>query len=630
MRSLRRRARSAAALLAAAVVLASVGTAGAAAGAGHVAGQAAPPGQYGHLPAGSGTPLAGGTVTVAETAAADWILPLTPAAYDSVYTAYQFQDYQWRPLWWAPQGVTPTVDPSQSLAKAPAFGAGDRTVTIDLNPGWRWSDGQPVTSADVAFDLWLTKAAVKLNPANDGAYVPGLFPDFVTSIATPSPGTVVLTFDKTYNPNFLWLNELLQLTPLPAHAWSKTSTSGKIVPFGSLAAAEAIYRFLAAQSADLTTYATNPLWQVVDGPFRMKAFDPSTGGFTLDANTAYSGPAKPHLAALAGVPFATPAAELQALEKGTLDVGAIDDSDLADVPAIEKAGYDVWGYPDFGFSFAVYNFKDPADDFDMLIAQPYIRQALAQLENQPAEIASAAAFDHAGGADYGPAPAIPQSPFDSANSLTNPYPYSISAASTLLSSHGWAVVPGGVTTCAHPGTAAGECGAGIPAGTPLSWNLVWATDVPGVGAVVKAWAANSKQVGVTITLEAQTFNYIIINLDDVTDPGNAHLWAIEDFGGFTDSLYPTTDQLFNTKGAFNFGGFSSKSVDEAITKSTTSLEPDAVTAELQQVTADQPGLFQPNGDLVYAFKKTLEGPAASFEDSSEYEFSPESWFFVKS
>ena len=50
------------------------------------------------------------------------------------------------------------------------------------------------------------------------------------------------------------------------------------------------------------------------------------------------------------------------------------------------------------------------------------------------------------------------------NAATNPYPYSISAASQLLSSHGWKVVPNGTTTCQSPGTGPTNCGAGIPKG----------------------------------------------------------------------------------------------------------------------------------------------------------------------
>jgi peptide/nickel transport system substrate-binding protein len=34
-------------------------------------------------------------------------------------------------------------------------------------------------------------------------------------------------------------------------------------------------------------------------------------------------------------------------------------------------------------------------------------------------------------------------------------------------------VPNGTDTCAKPGTGPGQCGAGIPAGTKLAFNLIY-------------------------------------------------------------------------------------------------------------------------------------------------------------
>jgi peptide/nickel transport system substrate-binding protein len=104
---------------------------------------------------------------------------------------------------------------------------------------------------------------------------------------------------------------------------------------------------------------------------------------------------------------------------------------------------------------------------------------------------------------------------------------------------------------------------------------------------------------------------------------------MEDFGGFTDDLYPTTNELFNTTGSFNQGGFSDPAIDKAIHNSEFSLNPNAVKQELALVTAAQPGMFQPNQDLVFAFKSNISGPVASFEEASQYQYAPEQWYFVK-
>ena len=73
-------------------------------------------------------------------------------------------------------------------------------------------------------------------------------------------------------------------------------------------------------------------------------------------------------------------------------MGYVDFSDLAQVPTLKKDGYNVWGYPEFGFEYIVYNFKDKTGDFDKIIGQLYIRQALAHLQDEPALLKSRASL----------------------------------------------------------------------------------------------------------------------------------------------------------------------------------------------------------------------------------------------
>jgi len=145
----------------------------------------------------------------------------------------------------------------------------------------------------------------------------------------------------------------------------------------------------------------------------------------------------------------------------------------------------------------------------------------------------------------------------------------------------------------------------------------------------EAIASNAKQVGITIKLETKTFNFIIGNLSDPANPSNINEWATEDYGGDTDDIYPTQEGLFNTTGTSNSGDFSNAFVDAAINNSEYSPNPDAIMQELSIETTLQPGLFQPNADLVTAFSKRLGGPSNSFADSSQYQFSPEYWYFTK-
>ncbi len=88
------------------------------------------------------------------------------------------------PLYAGPSGAVPKVDYGLSAANPPQFSDGNKTVTIPLKPGLKWSNGEPMVANDVVFWFDLLKAAVKESAANWGQYTPGLIPDNVKSIST--------------------------------------------------------------------------------------------------------------------------------------------------------------------------------------------------------------------------------------------------------------------------------------------------------------------------------------------------------------------------------------------------------------------------------------------------------------
>ena len=126
-------------------------------------------------PAATGTQHAG-TVTWAESpgTAPNWILPVITSAAFTVYDTNQFSYLLYRPLYWMSNGVQPTETPSMSLADAPKWSNGNKTVTVTLKSNYKWSDGQPVTSRDVLFFFDEIKAAIKENASNWGPYTPNL------------------------------------------------------------------------------------------------------------------------------------------------------------------------------------------------------------------------------------------------------------------------------------------------------------------------------------------------------------------------------------------------------------------------------------------------------------------------
>jgi peptide/nickel transport system substrate-binding protein len=421
---------------------------------------------------------------------------------------------------------------------------------------------------------------------------------------------------------------------MPSHAWAIDKTGGTPVTDWATNTADAkkIYDYLAAQSKSLSTYATNPLWQIVDGPFKLSAYDASSGGFTMAPNTGYGGPHAKTMSSWQSVPYTSDAAEFNAVKAAKVNVGFVPLTDVPQVGTLSST-YNEFGYSDFGWSYVTYNFKDTTNNFNNIIDKLYIRQALAHLENEPGYIK--AFFYGAGGQAFGPVPEIPQSPYTPSNALNNPYPYSPATASSILKANGWNVVPGGTDTCAKPGAGAGQCGAGIPAGQKLEWNVIYNTSPAVIGEQVQDWASQAKTVGITMDLSSSNFNYMIANYNNPSSPKTVNKWAMEDFGGFTNSTYPTTFGVFNSAGSSNVGSYTDPQADTLIAASISNPSSAAVTAEAQYLTQQQPGLFQPNPDgamgtsAIVVWQKTLSGTPESFETLTQAYWNPEYWFFTK-
>jgi peptide/nickel transport system substrate-binding protein len=591
-----------------------------------------PAGAFGAVPAATGTPHPG-TVKVAipPSAAPTWIMPMITAADNSVYTVLSFDYELWRPLYFTTKGVTPTVEEPMSLANMPVYSNNDKTVTVTLKSNYKWSDGQPITSKDVLFWFQVLQAGLKESPANWAAFTPGLgIPDQVASVTTPSATTVVFNMKVSVNPSWFTENELSVIQPMPEHAWAKASATGPAVDPSVPANAKKVYDYLAAASKPSASWSTNPTWQTVDGPYKLTAFNVTNGAYTMAPNASYGGPHAKNYPTLQSVPFASSAAEMNGVKSGAVDEGFVPLNDFAQLKGLSGT-WNEFGYPTFGWTYAQYNFKDTTGDFNNIIKQLYVRQAIAHLENQPGYIK--AFFNGAGGPAFGPVPSIPKSPFTPDNALTNPYPYSISAAANLLKSHGWTVTPGGTDVCSKPGTGASQCGAGIPAGTKLAFPVVYGTDPTVIGEQITDLASQAAKVGIKMTLQTSNFNFIVQNYNDPASPKNINKWAMEDFGGFTNSTYPTTLGVFNTTGSSNLGGYSDPKADQLIQASVTSSDPSAVKNEAAYLTQQQPGLFQPNPDspnaAIVVWKKTLSGDPASFENLTQFDLTPEFWYFTK-
>ena len=89
-----------------------------------------------------------------------------------------------------------------------------KTYTYTLHSGAKWSDGKPLTSADVA---WTANTIVKYQ--SDATAVLASSVAHVTTVDAPNPTTVVFHYDAPVDPKLVESN-IASLYILPEHIWA--------------------------------------------------------------------------------------------------------------------------------------------------------------------------------------------------------------------------------------------------------------------------------------------------------------------------------------------------------------------------------------------------------------------------
>ena len=422
-------------------------------------------------------------------------------------------------------------------------------------------------------------------------------------------------------------------------AWDVTSLGAKAGSGGCTtdsaadgwAKCKAVYTFLTAQSKIATTYATSPLWSVVDGPWKLSSFS-TTGNVTIVPNTAYSGSPKPQLSAVRFVPYTADSTEYTALKTGQLDVGYIPSQDLPQRPANSTlpatdplgSGYNLQPFYFFGITYAQPNFNNPQVGF--IVRQLYVRQALQEAFDQLGIIK--ALYRGYGVPTSGPAPNSPPGnqwipAAQSENSSQGPYPFSIAKAKALLTSHGWSEV-GGVMTCQDPS----KCGTGITAGTQLKLTYVYSTGVAATTAMWQTYKSDASQAGIDINLVGQSFNTIVGEAAPCTPMGPKCSVQVFAYGGWAfdgPGFEPTGEPLFATGAGSNSGNYSNPTMDSLINATHTS---GALSTFDQYATygAQQlPFIWNPNPYTVQAVSSKLHNVTFS----PLFTLLPEYWYFTK-
>lgn len=569
-------------------------------------------------------PTNGGTVTFAlpPTTTPNYILPLMGSAYYSNVNLFNFQQEMFRPLYWyGPAGTAPgqgvyNLNSSLSLAKPPVYSDNDKVVTINLLP-YKWADGQPVTARDVQFFMNLLDAETSIWPV----YVPGEFPSNVTKVVIDSPTQLTFDLNASYSPTWFTDNELSQITPFPQHAWDKESASGSIGNYDTTTAgAKAVYAYLSKEASSPSSYATNPLWKVVDGPFTLQQFQ--TSGYTVFVpNKNYTGSVKPHISKLILKPFTTDTAEYNALRSGSVTYGYIPPQDANQKGLIQAQGYRVKPWVGWQIDYIPYNHANPT--VGPIFNQLYFRQAVQDLVDQNTYIKKA--YYGYAVPTYGPVPVRPANDLATKYETSNPYPYNPSKSSALLKAHGWDLKPGGLTTCANPTL----CGPGVKAGEPLQFNLQYASGLTPVTQEMDQLKSALKQYdGIQLNLSEAPFDTVIANASPCKSAANC-TWQLENWGGgwsYGPDFYPTGESIFETGSGINEGSYSNPTNDKLINETHVSSSV-AVLHKYENYLAQQlPVIWQPVADTqISAIKNTLQG----VNQSPLLNFSPEYWYLTK-
>ena len=576
----------------------------------------------------------GSTVTFAEQPGAqpNFIFPFMNNRFFGPSNTAEFQYLMYRPLYWFGSNGTPTLDVRRSLADPPTFSRDNTTVTINLHP-YRWSNGEAVTAQDVVFWLNLLHA----EKANWAPYSLGsdTIPDNIARVSVDSPKQLTLTLTGAFNRFWYTDSQLSQITPLPT-AWDKTTPGGapgsgncSSAAYGTDdSACTAVYTFLSTQAGydpdnprgpnrALAGYARSPLWQVVDGPWRLTHID-GAGNATLVANPAYSGPRSGTVTRFIEVPFDSGSAEESALSGGRLTYGYLpldqvggstSDPERPGPNNSDLGSYQLAPLVPWSLNYIPYNFNSTGDGgyAGLLFQQLYLRQAMQLLVDQPGLISQVA---HGYGVPtYGPVPLLPANAFVTAAERANPYPYDPARARALLAAHGWRINPGGTDTCQRPGTASNQCGGAgarvIPRGTRLAFRLQYAAGSGPLAAEMTAEQASWSRAGIAVTLSAAPYQTVQATAASCR---SGCPWQLEYWGDgwlFSPTVYPLGDLLFETNAQYNAGTYQDPSNDANISAARST--PADLSSYESYLARALPVLYEPNLDRLVEVANNVRG-----------------------
>jgi len=423
---------------------------------------------------------------------------LISSAFDMQAAALLYQ-----PLIWVTRRFT--INPRLSVARVVTVGRHHKSFTIRLWHHWRWSDGAPVTARDVAYTYDMI---TRLGPqfANYGV---GGIPTDVASFQVLGPYRIRIVMKQAVNPRWFIQNGLGLLTPLPSHAWRKTS-----IP--------ALYEHLADPR----------FFQIVDGPFRLASFVPGRS-VSFRPNPTFSGPDRPYIDRLVLRFLHNPESIFFALKTGKIQIADLPHKLFPGRALLQGFRARTVG-PVWGFNYLGFNYANPHMAF---IRDARIRQAMMHAIRQKTLIA--VQYYGQGVRDYGPVPPRPPTYLSAlARRLEKNGAYDPRRARGLLRAAGWHKGPDGVR---------------YKNGRALRFTVLLPPGQVRGPTLIKEMLA---QVGIDMRLREKPFNEIVAETEAPHATGWQALYLAWGLGA-----YPSARNIFGCGGANNMYHYCDKKMD---------------------------------------------------------------------
>jgi peptide/nickel transport system substrate-binding protein len=515
------------------------------------------------------------TIALSPQYSPDWWAPLVPTTSCGTVSGGMVTDGTVEPWQFLPLILTNSRDQiawSQSIAQSITHNAAGTQYVVHLNPVWKWSNGQPVTAADVVYDFQLEAAASQANSPLPFCFAgEGGMPTLWKSVRAVNQDTVVINTTQPVNANWFELNGVALLNPVPKSVWDRYSNMTQELQW----------------IKSIGNAPFNPVYKVQDGPYILKkAVTDQYWEFV--ANPHFSGTPKPQIKTLVYDYETSYASIFAALKKDTVQVAPYDLSLWGSRGQLTNDV--IHSAPLFAYSEIQVNFAKDAPQ-ENLLSQLYIRQALQYGIDQSG--IAAKIFDGQAQPSYGPAPTLDDAYYDKA--MGNLYPFDPAKGKALLEAHGWRLNASGVME---------------KNGQVLAFTVLFATGTPSTTDELELMKADWAKEGINVTLKGvggDTFGGIVGN------PQESSKWSLAGGGGwiYAPDYYPTGDGLFNGPGGFNVGAYNNPRETELVAKTLQPGSPASVKRifdQYQVYTFQQlPVLFAPTPKILSAVSKQVAG-----------------------